>query len=367
MFQLWKIRPRGKILSGKREGGGDISASLLLQIKGRDEGALAASAGGLPVSEVLVNGIRRHTLVDSGCTRCIAHTSVVDGWKKSDLTLWTIDGGKMACKGVSKVTLGINENGKEISVDVIVVAIKPLGFEFVLGMNGISALGGVRINSNRNVRFQSNEIGASAVTPEQEIVRGKGFEASFDPASKKWNVKWDWLSEPRLKNRVAEYKMKESVRGKYAEEIRDWISKGWLVPYSEEELGEAKGLIPLMAVVQSNKNKVRPCLDFREVNDFVEVFTGEADVCADKLREWRKFGENLCVIDLARAYLQLGVDKSIWPYQTVIFEGQRFCLTRLGFGLNIAPIIMASVLKHVLNKDKTIARGASSFIDDVCV
>lgn len=59
------------------------------------------------------------------------------------------------------------------------------------------------------------------------------------------------------------------------------------MPYLEEELGLPKGLIPLMAVIQQNKDKVRPVLDYRELNEHVDTFTPRADVCTQKLREWR--------------------------------------------------------------------------------
>ena len=103
-------------------------------------------------------------------------------------------------------------------------------------------------------------------------------------------------------------------------------------PYDDKKLGPAKGLIPLMAIVQQNKDKVRPVMDFRELNSHVDAFTANADVCADKIRELRRLGTNVAIVDLRRAYLQIRVHESLWPYQTVIFRGQRYryCLTRLG-------------------------------------
>ena len=52
------------------------------------------------------------------------------------------------------------------------------------------------------------------------------------------------------------------------------------MPYSEEELGPPKCLIPLMVVVQEQKQKVRPVLDYRELNGFVDAFIANAEVCA---------------------------------------------------------------------------------------
>ncbi|KAK4326819.1 hypothetical protein Pmani_002676 [Petrolisthes manimaculis] len=145
---------------------------------------------------------------------------------------------------------------------------------------------------------------------------------------------------------------------------RKWIKDGWLVPHNECKHGPPKGLIPLMAVVQHNKGKVRPVLDFRELND---TFTADSDVCADKLWEWRKQGINLSMVDLKKAYLQIHIHESFWPYQTVMYKGCRYFLTRLGFGLNVAPLIMKTVLNSVLSQDLDVKRGTSAYIDDVLV
>ena len=75
----------------------------------------------------------------------------------------------------------------------------------------------------------------------------------------------------------------------------------------------------------------------------------------------------MTVIDLRKAYLQLHVHESLWPFQTVIFRGRRYCLTRLGFGLNVAPNIMKAVLAKVLSQDDTIQQATSPYLDDVFV
>lgn len=70
---------------------------------------------------------------------------------------------------------------------------------------------------------------------------------------------------------------------------------------------------------------------------------------------------------LRRAYLQIHVEKALWPYQTVILKGQRYCLTRLGFGLNVATLIMKAVIDAVLSQDEAIANATSAYIDDIYV
>lgn len=108
------------------------------------------------------------------------------------------------------------------------------------------------------------------------------FHAEFDQRTRFWTVSWKWSDEQppgKLYNRVPEYKIPPGVRGEYDKELQTWIKNGWLVPYPEKELGPPKCLIALMAVIQHNKQKVRPVLDYQELNEHVNPFTARADVC----------------------------------------------------------------------------------------
>lgn len=68
-----------------------------------------------------------------------------------------------------------------------------------------------------------------------------------------------------------------------------------------------------MAVVQLNKSKVRPVMDFRELDGFVDAFSANADACEQKLREWRREGSDVTILDLRRAYLQVHIHKPCNP------------------------------------------------------
>ena len=46
---------------------------------------------------------------------------------------------------------------------------------------------------------------------------------------------------------------------------------------------------------------------------------------------------------------------------------QRYCLTCLGFGLNVAPQIMQSVVKAGFGQDKTVDGTTFSYVDDIFV
>ena len=122
-----------------------------------------------------------------------------------------------------------------------------------------------------------------------------------------------------------------------------------------------------MAVAQHNNAKVRPVMDYRELNAHVDAFTADADVCASKLREWRQLGPNVSLLDLRKAYLQVRVSETMWPFQTVVFAGRRYCLTRLGFGMNVAPEIMKTIVNAVLSHQETIKEGTSAYLNDIYV
>ena len=65
-------------------------------------------------------------------------------------------------------------------------------------------------------------------------------------------------------------------------------------------------------------------MDYRELNEHVNAYTANVDVCAKTIREWRQQGPKAAIVDLHRAYLQIYIDNSLWPFQTVKIKGQRY-------------------------------------------
>ena len=78
-------------------------------------------------------------------------------------------------------------------------------------------------------------------------------------------------------------------------------------------------------------------------------------------------GNSPAIIDLRKVYLQLKADETLWPCQTVMFKSKRYCLTRLGFGLNVAPMIMKSVVSAIVEQDDKVKKGTSTYVDDIFV
>ena len=115
------------------------------------------------------------------------------------------------------------------------------------------------------------------------------FNAKYDKAKCVCTASWKWSSDQppvSLKNRLTEYPTPKRLQGEYEQELQAWIQEGWLILYSESELGPPKGLIPFMAILQENKQKVQPKVDYCKLNEHVNAYTVNVYVCAKTMREW---------------------------------------------------------------------------------
>lgn len=320
----------------------------------------------LPAVRVRVQGVEMKGLVDTGCSRTIVSIDDVRTTevKTGSVRVTMMDGSSTTCCKSSIVKIEVG--GVEITLDCLVSKLLP-GFGVLLGMDAVSALGGVHVSPEGHASFE--KTGRAVCSPAVDLSQQRDiqivdddFRASYSRGF--WEVEWFWKeNEPTLVNRVPQYKVAPDIQAEFDATVEQWIARGWLRPYD----GVCKGMLPLMAVVQPNKHKVRPVLDYREMNQFVPSHTGESEVCSDKLRGWRQKGIKLKLVDLRDAYLQIHVSPQLWPYQVVKFKGRTFCLTRLGFGLNIAPKVMAKIVNAVLSSDPQVRAGADSYVDDIVV
>lgn len=157
-------------------------------------------------------------------------------------------------------------------------------------------------------------------------------------------------------------------KAEFEKEVERWIDEGVLQEYNVAKHGEVNGIIPLMAVCQEKKNKVRPVLDYRELNTYIKSAPGpDSAVCDEKLRDWRRLGESVKLLDLKNAYLQVHIDESLWRYQVVAYHGKYYVMTRLGFGLSIGPKVMTQILKHSIDQNERVREAVDFYIDDIIV
>ncbi|KHJ47423.1 hypothetical protein D918_02283 [Trichuris suis] len=127
-------------------------------------------------------------------------------------------------------------------------------------MNAIMAFGGVSVGPRGYVRFGAKRKEVCAADVVSIKLDEKDFVLTFNPLTRCWTAAWKWSDSKGpdvLRNKIKEYApaASASARTAYKEELQRWIESGWLVPYDKSKYGPAKGLIPLMAVVQRNKKK----------------------------------------------------------------------------------------------------------------
>lgn len=337
----------------------------------------------MPVVSVDIDGNPVSCLVDTGSGRTLVSARVVGGnYGPAGARAILLANGTASSGRERVVTLRTTFRRVKLTA-LVVEGLEKIGVNCLLGVDFIDAMGGVLVQRGIDGRYKvrwgavcgSNEVqerkfptaSCAAKADPALSISDKDFNAEFRDGH--WTAKWRWTGdEPaRLQSRISEYKSTRvpGVAQRYNLEIQKWISNGWLVEWN----GPVKGYIPLLAVVQPTKDKVRPVMDYRELNLFVESHTGddETAVCADKLRSWRKLHGELKVVDLKDAYLQIRVARDLWQYQIVKFRGKTFALTRLGFGLTCAPRIMSMILKRVLSLDEAVRRGTDHYIDDIMV
>jgi len=308
---------------------------------------------------VLINDRPAKALIDTGSSHTIVRKEFVPAINKGHhVHIVGISGVPVSSMGESCCSFNFNNVCYEI--DCLVFSELLPGIDCVFGMNGIEKIGGIHVVSGTRL-----QLGVAAVaSPDESSLKvvDKDFEAYFNGAG--WRAKWKWKEEePALNNKVAAYKISDDIKEEFEKEIDLWIANGWLL----EAPGYDGPIIPLMAIWQPNKGKVRPVLDFRCLNDYVSSHSGSSVVCADSLREWRRKGENCSLLDLRKAYLQVSVDSDLWNHQVIKHKGKYYYLTRLGFGLSSAPKIMSAIVSKVLSLDSDIRNGTAHYIDDIIV
>ena len=327
-------------------------------------------------------------LVDSGSSLSLVKHSVLAAkqwsFRRGRVRLTTVSGDYTWTIGVAMlhhVVIGGTNLG---NVEAHVVEQLPAGVDLLVGLlvlikHGcwIGSRGGQTVlQFGPDKKTQGRGPLGCTVTDKQtkkganhmEVV-DEDFKARFRDG--RWHMEWCWREESRPQlGAVWNHPVVECAQGGFDKEVEAWVKDGILVPWEQDVHGSIKHRVPLMAVMQQKgaEVKVRPFMDFRRLNKQIKSFPGGAlPTCRDRLREWRCWGAHCAVVDLRKAYLQVAVDKSLWTYQAVTWQGKTYLLTRLGFGLSIAPKVMTAIVNKVLAVDSRVHKGTSSYIDDIFV
>ena len=361
---------------------------------------------------------RGRAVVDTGSTRTLVSQPFAESnrfvYEDSELDerLLALDGSKVHVLG--RLQLELQRTGGPVSlppttVNALVVRdLDTVDADVLIGGDVIAQCGGLRLSYGEEggvtgVQFgsdlvmsascqipsapaqDSSKVEAALAHPSRHVqvarssdsgnitLRSSNGEVTWLAAEKHWQMSWCWLSDQPpvtpIGSGVGEYsrdKLTEHQEQLFRDEVQLWIAKGFLIKHDRQEHGEPVCVLPLIAVTQEHKvtTPVRPCLDYRYLNKKICSRPGfDPPVCGDTLRRWRTAGKKLALLDIRKAYLQIHVSPELYRYQVVLWEGQTYVMTRMGFGLSVAPKIMDVVVKYVTQ----VFDNVDNYYDDLLV
>lgn len=131
-----------------------------------------------------------------------------------------------------------------------------------------------------------------------------------------------------------------------------------LLPYLKEKLGPPNSHNPTQQI------KSMP----RKLSQHVDTFTTDADICVAKFREWHKKRWKCITTWFEDSIgLQVCIDESLWLYQTLVIWSKWYCLTCLGFGLNMVPMKIEAIVEAILSQEDNVKEVISTYIDNIFV
>ena len=326
--------------------------------------------------DVQIEGREGKALVDTGSTLSLVSRHIASKCKRlgPPLKLELMDGSCAWTEGRVEFENVVLQNNRVSRMSAHVLPMAPAGVDIVLGLDIVLQLGmSICVQDGSTmVRLgisEGSHAPLSCAVPKVANIADDDFSAWFSGQS--WTVRWEWKGgREKLSPHAPTYAIRPSARAGFDAEVEEWVKEGILIPWDEKVHGHIRNMVPLMAVEQKKgeHRKVRPVLDFRRLNDSLKSSPGAATpLCQDRMREWRAEGLSCALVDLQKAYLQVWMDKELWVYQAVQWNNKVYLLTRLGFGLNIAPKVMTAIVEWVLNQDEAVKKGTSSYIDDILV
>ena len=91
----------------------------------------------------------------------------------------------------------------------------------------------------------------------------------------------------------------------------------------------------------------------------------QSEVCHESLRKWRQYHVAF-LIDVEKAYMNIGVAKQLLRFQIVNVDEKFYCLTKMGFGISIAPRVLQCLIKKIITENNLIST-INPYRDDILV
>ena len=121
----------------------------------------------------------------------------------------------------------LHRKGNCAELNILVVREKPLGYNLLIGIDAIWALGGIEVMTTRDVQLVRKCKSCEAI-----MIEELDFCATFNHKEKAWTARWKWTRNKapnQLHNTIMEYTVSD----------KNIFSKGWcwLCVRDELEMG----------------------------------------------------------------------------------------------------------------------------------
>ena len=313
----------------------------------------------------------------------------------------SVDSSKVKIRGAVDLELQRQGDGAPVSLPrvrvnaCVVDSLTAVAADLLLGADVIAGVGGVRLSYGQDgevngVCFgpQPRDTGAAAtaaadvestlrhvdVTEDDRGVtlKAEDGELRWDNDKQHWTLHWQWRDGQAPTSPIgsgigqyARHNLSDKQESQFCDEMDAWVENGYLIEYDEATYGPPAAIIPLLAKDQAHKEStpVRPCLDYRGLNAVIKSNPGtDAPACGEKIRKWRQVADSQFeLVDIRKAYLQVRVDPSLLRYQVVVWRGKLYAMSRMGFGLSIAPKFMDIIVRWVTRRWPDV----DNYVDDV--
>jgi transposase InsO family protein/predicted aspartyl protease len=147
------------------------------------------------------------------------------------------------------------------------------------------------------------------------------------------------------------------LENKLEEAIKNLEKNGIIKPCNSE------WNTPIVCVWKKDKDEIRLCLDFRQLNQITKRQAFPMPNIAemmDRLHGTKYFS----TIDLGNAYYQVELDKESQEKTAFSTKAGQFCFKRMPFGIAAAPGTFQELMTKVL---QPIKKGASVYLDDILI
>ena len=344
---------------------------------------------------------RVRSVIDTGSTRTLVTSSVAEQLHLPvaphvGQPIVALDGVPLQVLGVATAQFQRHDSTvviPSVSIDVLVVPeLSVVATGVLIGSDMIGKCGGLQLRYDNDKSLCGVVLGpnhdtcaaASDALPLRHVtvttdgddvfLKSDDGMVHWDASQGCWVLHWTWKDGQPPTHPVGpgigEYSrahLSPTEEAQFSDEIQRWINDGWLVPHDESVHGAPACVLPWLAVSQPHKSStpVRPCLDYRRLNDAIVSSPGlDAPACAETLRAWRaESPDDHVLLDLRKAYLQVRVHPDLLRYQVVLWQGKSYVMTRMGFGLNVAPKFMDMIVRWTTHP----FRGVDNYIDDLRV